>query len=102
MDTLRLEIGMREDPVDGIVDAVNIFVNDRNLLDILREVEIPCGKREGKPNLAGRYVGRTSFCPRYACSESRRRITTTTVTKARSPSLDAGAASRDAGLFGSG
>ena len=48
---------MREDPVDGIVDAVNIFVNDRNLLDILREVEIPCGKREGKPNLAGRYVG---------------------------------------------
>jgi hypothetical protein len=57
VDTLRFEIGEREDPADGIVDAVNVFVNGRNLVDILREVELPFAAREGKPHLAGSYVG---------------------------------------------
>ncbi len=57
MDTLRLEIGERGDPADGIVDAVNVLVNGRNLVDILREVESPFATREGKPDLAGSYVG---------------------------------------------
>ncbi len=57
VDTLRFEIGKREDPADGIVDAVNVFVNGRNLVDILRGVELPFAAREGKPDLAGNYVG---------------------------------------------
>ena len=57
VDTLRLEIGKRDDPVDGAVDAVSVFVNGRNLVDILREVEMPFAVREGKPALAGSYVG---------------------------------------------
>ena len=57
MDTIRFEIGKREDPSDGVVDAVNIFVNGRNLVDIVREVELTFRAREGRPHLAGRYVG---------------------------------------------
>jgi hypothetical protein len=57
VDTIRFEIGKREDPSDGLVDAVNIFVNDRNLVDILREVELPFRAQEGKPRLADKYVG---------------------------------------------
>jgi hypothetical protein len=57
VDTLRFEIGKRDDPADGTVDAVNVFVNGRNLVDILREVELPFAAREGKPDLAGSYVG---------------------------------------------
>jgi hypothetical protein len=57
VDTLRFEIGKREDPADGIVDAVNVFVNGGNLVDILREAELPFAAREGKPDLAGNYVG---------------------------------------------
>ena len=57
MDVIRFEIGEREDPANGLVDAVEIFVNDRNLTDVLREVELPFAAREGKPDLAGRYVG---------------------------------------------
>jgi len=57
VDTIRFEIGERVDPSDGVVDAVNIFVNDRNLVDILREVELPFRAQEGRPHLAGKYVG---------------------------------------------
>lgn len=57
MDTIRFEIGERHDPGNGIVDAVAVFVNGRNLVDILREVELPFAAREGRLKLAGRYVG---------------------------------------------
>lgn len=57
VDTVRFEIGKRDDPAKGIVDAVNVFVNGRNLVDVLREVELPFATREGKPDLAGSYVG---------------------------------------------
>jgi hypothetical protein len=57
MDAIRFEIGERDDPTYGLVDAVAIFVNDRNLIDILREVELPFATREGKPDLAGSYAG---------------------------------------------
>jgi hypothetical protein len=57
VDTIRFEIGERHDPAAGIVDAVAIFVNGRNLVDIFREVELPFATREGKPDLAGSYVG---------------------------------------------
>jgi hypothetical protein len=57
VDTPRLEIGKRDDPAKVIVDAVNVFVNGRNLVDILREVVLPFTVQEGKPDLAGSYVG---------------------------------------------
>jgi hypothetical protein len=59
VDTFRFEIGERdvEVPVVGPVDRVDILVNDRNLLDVLRETELPFAVREGKPELAGGYAG---------------------------------------------
>jgi hypothetical protein len=47
VDILGLEVGKRDDPGDGLVEAVNVFVNGRNLADILREVELPFAAREG-------------------------------------------------------
>ena len=41
----------------GTVDRVDVFVNGRNLVDVLREVEVPFAVREGKLHLAGSYVG---------------------------------------------
>jgi hypothetical protein len=41
VDTVRFEIGERTDPADGLVDALDIFVNGRNPMDIVREVELP-------------------------------------------------------------
>ncbi len=57
MDTLHFEIGKREDPAAGLVDAVGIFINDHNLVDTVRKVELPFRAREGRPHLASRYVG---------------------------------------------
>jgi hypothetical protein len=57
VDEIRFEVGERVDPAEGAVDAVDIFVNGRNLVQILREVELPFATREGKPDLAGSYVG---------------------------------------------
>lgn len=57
MDAIRFETGERDDPSHGLVDAVAVFVNGRNLVDILREVELPFATREGRPDLAGSYVG---------------------------------------------
>jgi hypothetical protein len=37
VDTIRFQIRERHDPAAGIVVAVAIFVNDRNLVEILRE-----------------------------------------------------------------
>jgi hypothetical protein len=59
VDTLRLDIGEEniEVPVSGTVDRVDVFVNGRNLVDILRDIEMPFAAREGKPHLAGDYAG---------------------------------------------
>jgi len=57
MEEIRFEIGEREDPVDGMVETLGIFVNDRDLPRITREVELPFAARDGKPELAGNYVG---------------------------------------------
>ena len=38
-------------------EIVNIFVNSRNLIDIIREIELPFAMAEGHPNIAGNYVG---------------------------------------------
>jgi hypothetical protein len=57
VDTIRFEIGEREVPSDGLVDAVNIFVNDRNLVDVVREAELPFRAPEGRPRRVSGYVG---------------------------------------------
>ena len=57
MDTIRFEISEIEVPAWGLIDSVDIFVNDRNLVDIVREVELPFAARGGKPRLAGTYIG---------------------------------------------
>ena len=57
MNALRLEIGGRDDPVGGIVDAVEVIVDGRNLVDLAREVELPFAARDRNHQLAGDYVG---------------------------------------------
>ncbi len=57
MDELRLEVGERDDPANGVVDAVEVFVNGRDLREVVREVELPFARREGRPALAGDYAG---------------------------------------------
>jgi hypothetical protein len=37
--------------------VVDVLVNGRNLVASLRQVELPYAAREGKPDLAGSYVG---------------------------------------------
>jgi hypothetical protein len=73
VDTIRFQIRERHDPAAGIVVAVAIFVNDRNLVVILREVKLPFATREGRPHLAGSYSGlppEEIFLPSPACSAS--------------------------------
>ena len=57
MDESHLEIGNRDDPTDGIVGAVSISINGRDLVQIVREMKLPFAARDGKPDLAGGYVG---------------------------------------------
>ena len=68
MDEIRFEIGERDDPVDGTGETVVIFVNDRDLPRITREVELPFAARNGMPELAGNHVGlppETVFLPSH-------------------------------------
>ncbi len=57
VDEIRFEIGKREDPADGPVDAVDVFVNGRNLVEMVRDTELSFALREGHPDAAGDYVG---------------------------------------------
>jgi hypothetical protein len=56
MDTLRLS---RRRGKDGEYEyeVVEIAVNGRNLIDLLRQVELPVATREGNPEIAGSYEG---------------------------------------------
>ncbi len=69
MDEIRLEIGERDDPAEGTVETVVIFVNERDLREIASEVELPFAARDGRPELAGDYVG---LPPEAVFSPSRR------------------------------
>ena len=57
MDEIHLEIGHTNDPVDGIVEVASIFINERDLVQIVREMELSFAARDGNPDLAGSYVG---------------------------------------------
>ena len=57
MDILRLEITEGLDIFEEPAEEVEVFVNDRNLKDLVREVELPFATRDGNPGLAGSYAG---------------------------------------------
>ncbi|QIN82350.1 hypothetical protein GBA63_06555 [Rubrobacter tropicus] len=57
MDTIRFEVDRTDTPAWGPIDTVDIFVNGRSLLDLVREVELPFATRDGRPDRAGSYVG---------------------------------------------
>ncbi len=66
MDLIRFEIERTEYPAWGPVDAVGIFINGRDLVDLTREIEIPSADRAGNPHLAGDYAwlpAKTIFPP---------------------------------------
>lgn len=56
MDKIRF--GISQVDFDGKkVDVVDICINDRNFIDILREIELPFAEKEGHPDIAGEYMG---------------------------------------------
>ena len=75
MDTIHLEVrkATNEDS-GGQHSEVAIFINDRDLIDILREIEMPFAIREGHTDIAGDYAGlppEAVFLPsRYLLGES--------------------------------
>lgn len=38
-------------------ERIEIFINGQNLLDLVRETELPYAAQEGHPELAGHYIG---------------------------------------------
>ena len=53
MDSLRLDIQNNRD----VATEVMIYINEHNLIEILREIEQPFATGEGHPTLAGGYAG---------------------------------------------
>jgi hypothetical protein len=61
MDTLRLE-SYPSSFEEGIL-RFNIIINDRDFIEMVREVELPFAEKErGNPEGAGHYLGFTSLC----------------------------------------
>ena len=57
MDTIGLKTVEETDIFDEPAKVVEIFVNGRNLKEVIREIERPFAAQEGKPELAGDYDG---------------------------------------------
>ncbi len=62
MDRINLTVSKQRTEVDAKLgyepyEVVDIFINGRNLIEILREIEQPFADREEHPRLAGQYVG---------------------------------------------
>lgn len=57
MDTVGFRIERTDTPAWGFIDTVDILINGRSLVDAAREVELPFAAGEGRPRLAGKYVG---------------------------------------------
>ncbi|MGA7730166.1 MAG: hypothetical protein WCD37_02720 [Chloroflexia bacterium] len=53
MDIIRFEIAQISDEADELL----IFINGRNLVDLLKEIEAVHAEREGSPSIAGGYAG---------------------------------------------
>ena len=59
MDKLRLE--SYPCPIDEGTIRYHIFISDRNFIDIVRDVELPFAEKEGHPEMAGGYIGFSSW-----------------------------------------
>ena len=55
MDKIDFKISFPED--GSWSHAIDIFINDRKLMDIIRDVEMSFAEKEGNPNIAGSYMG---------------------------------------------
>lgn len=44
---------------DRAIPSVDIFINDKNLIGLLKEYELPFATKEGHPDIAGGYAGMT-------------------------------------------
>lgn len=58
MDKLEFKVESKEID-DRKTPSVNIFINDKNLIDLLKAYELPFAEKEGHPNIAGGYAGMT-------------------------------------------
>lgn len=56
MDTITFKV--KPIDMDGKeFPFVDIYINDRNLIDIVSEIELPYATHEGHPDIAGGYMG---------------------------------------------
>src|SRR5688572_11386540 len=60
MDKLEFKIETRKKD-DHEYDSVRIFINDKDLIKLLKDFETPLAKSEGSENIAGGYDGLTSI-----------------------------------------
>ena len=56
MDAIRFEVRRTDTPAWGPVEVADAFINERNLVDLARKVELPFATRDGRPHGAGSYV----------------------------------------------
>ncbi len=62
MDTLKLKLTKCEFGFEaGPSTVVSIFINDKNLIDIVKEIELPFATKEGSLQIAGDYSGLYAF-----------------------------------------
>ena len=57
MDTIKFEITTIQKEHFGKYEVVDIFINNRNIIDIVKIVEQPFATADGQPDLAGSYDG---------------------------------------------
>lgn len=56
----KLEFRIKKEKIHGNrIDVVHIFINGNNLIDTLKDYELPFAKKEGRPKLAGSYGAMT-------------------------------------------
>ena len=60
MDKIEFKIEKRKNG-DFEYDSVKILINDKNLIELLKDFEAPLSKSEGSENIAGAYDGLTSI-----------------------------------------
>ncbi len=56
MNTIRFQVEEGKDVAGETQLFANIFIDDKNLIDILRKYELPFAKKEGSEEIAGSYA----------------------------------------------
>jgi hypothetical protein len=57
MDEVRFEVAEWDAPAHGIIEAVTVVVNGRDLMEVVKEMEAPFAVRDGRPGPGGSYAG---------------------------------------------